>query len=125
MDQEELDALGVKPSAYRFDGQDHIKVEWRGDDRWAVIEAGMCLTRSGTWEYEPMPSRRTEAFLKRCRFSLDDALRAAAKAIESNKRQKEELAARQAAATSSASSSQRSPAALSLPTRRTSERPDG
>lgn len=86
MDQKELDALGATPSVYRFSGSDRIRVEWRGDDKWAVVEAQMCLTQSGTWEYEPMPSNRSDAFLKRCRFALDDALRAAAKVIADRQR---------------------------------------
>jgi hypothetical protein len=37
-------------------------------ERWAVRRAGDCLTRDGTWEYEPMPSSRDAAFYARCRF---------------------------------------------------------
>lgn len=39
-----------------------------GPDRYAVRKDGLCLNKRGKWEYEPMPSSRTDAFLKRCRF---------------------------------------------------------
>ncbi|MDO4254358.1 MAG: hypothetical protein Q4C81_04310 [Kocuria sp.] len=65
-----------------------LAVEWRctdedtGADRWAVVHAGACLSADGTWEHEPRPSSRDEEFLRRFRFSLDDALRLAAAAVD-------------------------------------------
>src|SRR5690606_407223 len=35
-----------------------ITVEWRGDDRWAVLHHGFCLGADGEWDYEPRPSSR-------------------------------------------------------------------
>jgi hypothetical protein len=50
-------------------------------DRYAVRRGGCCLTKRGDWIYEPMPSSRTQAFYKRCRFdTFDAALVALAKA---------------------------------------------
>lgn len=43
--------------------------------RWAIRDAGYCMAKDGRWEYEPLPSSRTDAFLKRCRYnSVKDAL---------------------------------------------------
>lgn len=48
---------------------------------WAVRWMGRCLDALGKWDYEPIPSERTKAWLKRYRFgSLDAALAAAVKA---------------------------------------------
>jgi hypothetical protein len=50
-----------------------------GADLYSVRYFGRCLNKSGNWEMEPMPSSRSDAFLKRCRFStLDEAMMAAA-----------------------------------------------
>ena len=67
---------------------DFIIVEacWQVDDSilWACRNRGMVLSKDGEWEYEPMPSSRTEAFLKRCRFkTLKAALKAGKKVAES------------------------------------------
>lgn len=44
-------------------------------DRWAIREFSHCLNKAGKWEYEPSPSERDEAFLKRCRWdSAEEAL---------------------------------------------------
>jgi hypothetical protein len=45
--------------------------------RWAVRAGGFCLNEHGAWEYEPIPSSRTDGFLRRCRFeSVEAALSA-------------------------------------------------
>jgi len=60
-------------------GIGEITVESRGDGMWAVLDGRWCLNRDGGWEHEPMPSSRTEEFLARCRFPLEEAVvRAAA-----------------------------------------------
>ena len=51
-----------------------------GPDRWKVARGSYCLSKRGDWVYEPLPSSRTDAFLKRCRFdSADEAIAAALK----------------------------------------------
>ncbi len=45
-----------------------LKVEYRGNDRWAVVDTGSCLNHAGEWEYEPMPSNRDDEFFARCRW---------------------------------------------------------
>jgi hypothetical protein len=48
-----------------------------GDDKWAVRCGSEVLTKTGQWEYEPMPSNRSEAFLRRARFNSPfDAVKA-------------------------------------------------
>lgn len=45
------------------------------DDLWAIRDKGFCLNKLGEWEYEPQPSSRSAAFIRRCRWkSADDAL---------------------------------------------------
>jgi len=39
-----------------------------GRVRWAVLRNDLVLNVKGQWEYEPLPSSRDEAFLKRCRY---------------------------------------------------------
>ena len=46
--------------------------------KWAVVDHGLVLNKSGEWEYEPIPSSRDDEFLARCRFdSFDEAWKAA------------------------------------------------
>jgi hypothetical protein len=42
-------------------------------DSWAITKNGSCLNREAEWEHEPFPSGRDEEYLKRNRFSFDDA----------------------------------------------------
>jgi hypothetical protein len=62
-----------------------VTVAGRGHDRWAVIRGGdgalrdnrnpaVCLSAAGAWEWERIPSDRTDDWLKLHRFSLADAL---------------------------------------------------
>lgn len=39
----------------------------------AVTWMGRCLAKDGTWEYEPTPSERDDAFTERCRFTTLEA----------------------------------------------------
>lgn len=57
-----------------------ITVEHRGHDRWAVMRRRQCLGTDGTWDYEPHPSERTEAWLSAHRFTCGEALDLAMKA---------------------------------------------
>jgi hypothetical protein len=83
MTNEEMAEAGIVACAYRFesDREGAIRVEWRGDDRWAIIRGSACYNALGEWEYEPMASNRTEEFIARCRYPLDEALRRALVAI--------------------------------------------
>ena len=66
---------GVTSEAAYWD----VTIEWRGDDRWAVLHFGNCLGRDGSWDYEPLPSERTDEWLEEHRYGLDEALDLASK----------------------------------------------
>lgn len=58
-----------------------IKVQWRASDRWAVLLRGTwALGIDGEWDYEPIPSERTDEWKAAHRFDLDTALRLAKEA---------------------------------------------
>ena len=61
-------------TAERFSIGRDIVVEARGGGTWAVAQGGSVLAADGLWEWEPMPSSRTDDFIARTRFSLDEAL---------------------------------------------------
>jgi hypothetical protein len=70
----------LKIMSYQLDGwQDLIDVclervkQRAGPDLWAIREKGACLNKQGEWEIEPIPSSRTKAFFKRCRFKSAEA----------------------------------------------------
>jgi hypothetical protein len=71
-------------SAAPLDGHDAyhfaVTVEWRGNDRWAVMWHGDCLGADGEWEFEPRPSSREDDWLAAHRFDLPTALRLAREA---------------------------------------------
>ena len=51
------------------ENENKITIEICKPTGFAVRNAfGFCLNKKGLFEYEPMPSNRTAAFLKRCRF---------------------------------------------------------
>lgn len=50
-----------------------ITIEWRGENRWAVLDGPMCLGSDGEWEYEPLPSNRDDAWIATHRFDLETA----------------------------------------------------
>ena len=57
-----------------------ITVAWRGRDRWAVCRMRQCLGSDGEWDYESIPSERSEEWLATHRFSYEEALSLAVKA---------------------------------------------
>ena len=66
----------LKVLVYELDGwKDLIEVrlecvkQMDGSDMWAIREKGCCLNKQGEWEIEPIPSSRTSAFYKRCRWN--------------------------------------------------------
>jgi hypothetical protein len=65
---------------------DEVFIEERtgreGVVRWAVTRNSDVLNRSGKWEWEPNPSSRTDAFLRRTRYAtVDEALAAARRVL--------------------------------------------
>jgi hypothetical protein len=56
----------------------NIKVDYAGHGRWAVrLRGSRCLAADGRWDWEPIPSERTDEWLAKYRFDLDTALRLA------------------------------------------------
>jgi len=57
------------PKATRFSVNKSINIESRGENVWAICSIfGQCLNKQMEWEYEPLPSSRTEDFIDRTRF---------------------------------------------------------
>lgn len=54
-----------------------VKVAWRGGERYAVVRRGRCLSHDGTWDYETIPSERTDDWIATHRFTYDEAYRRA------------------------------------------------
>jgi hypothetical protein len=90
------------PGADQYNYLWEIKVEHAGQmdgsTKWAVRWQGRCLSRRGEWEYEPIPSSRSDGWLARHRFDhLESALRAArvaAPEVEINGRRAKDVSAR-------------------------------
>lgn len=56
----------------------------RDDDKsWAIRASGRCMNHEGDWEFEPLPSSRTDEFFARCRWpTLEAALVFACKKLD-------------------------------------------
>ena len=57
-----------------------VTVQWKGEDRYAVLARGsrdIQLSRAGNWKMCPLPMQR-----RQYRFSFDEAVAAAEKAVE-------------------------------------------
>lgn len=69
----------VNPVAEHADPGDiyAITVDYRGDDRWAVLRHGLCLSDDGKWDRERVSSEREEEWLDTHRFDLTTAKRLA------------------------------------------------
>lgn len=57
-----------------------VQVQWRGGGRYAVIHRSMCLSADGEWDYESIPSERTDEWKVAHRFSYEEACSLAEKA---------------------------------------------
>lgn len=52
-----------------------LRVVRRGGDRWAVVNRmDYCLSSAGKWDYEPLPSSRTDEWKADHRFARSDAV---------------------------------------------------
>lgn len=73
----------VVPKLYEIPYGSHhsevIQISYRGSDNWVVIQFGEVLNRDEQWEYEPLPSNRTDEFIARTRFPLIEAISLAQK----------------------------------------------
>jgi len=60
-----------------------VRVEYRDEDSWAVLTRGRgCLSNKGKWDFEPLPSSRTDAWKAKHRFTKDEAIRLALEVVE-------------------------------------------
>lgn len=59
-------SAGVKVSRRSWEPQDEAA--------WAIVRLSMNFNHDGEWEYEPLPSSRDDAFFKRCRWTLEEAV---------------------------------------------------
>ena len=61
---------GAEVSVYDLPGGASLErvAQRHGPARWAVRASGNVMARDGTFECEPIPSKRDDAFLERCRF---------------------------------------------------------
>jgi hypothetical protein len=65
--------------ATRFDwphyANNHFRVviEHRGDNAWAVTDGANCCWNGDEWEHERSPSNRSENFISRTRFTIEEA----------------------------------------------------
>lgn len=57
-----------------------ITVAYRGRGLWAVSRHRQCLGKDGEWDWESLPSERTDEWLAEHRFDVDTALRLAKEA---------------------------------------------
>jgi hypothetical protein len=73
---------GITPIAFEIEGisqspRIELAIQRNGRRKWAIRKHGYTFTKSGQWEYEPLPSSRTTSFLRRARFNSEtEALQA-------------------------------------------------
>ncbi|GLZ62860.1 hypothetical protein [Micromonospora sp. NBRC 107095] len=61
-------------------GMFSITVADRGSGKWAVLRGKLCLGADGTWDFEPIPSDRTDEWKAAHRFDEATAIRLAREA---------------------------------------------
>lgn len=66
---------GLCPDGFHWD----LTVEWRGEDRWAVMWHGYAFNGKGRTDYERQPSSRTDAWKRAHYFPEAEALQLAHK----------------------------------------------
>jgi len=64
--------------ARRFEMPNGIIVDYRSPEEWAIVDTGACWSEENQeWIPEPIPSNRSEDFLNKTRYPLDEAIRIA------------------------------------------------
>lgn len=66
-------AMELLAKARSFQVSERTFIVWRDENKWAVVCDGQVLNNMGEFEYEPYPSSRTDKFIERTRFSLQEA----------------------------------------------------
>lgn len=59
--------------ATRYTFFNGLSIEFRDKDKWAICDGGLVLANDNEWEYEPLPSSRSDEFKARTRYTLDEA----------------------------------------------------
>jgi predicted phage gp36 major capsid-like protein len=59
-----------------------VAVAWRGGVAYAVVRHRQCLGTDGQWDYETVPSERTDEWIAAHRFTYTDAILLARKACQ-------------------------------------------
>lgn len=92
MTEQDLIATEYQPRALFYipdmSGRDikfcRMRSPFYSGEKWAVRYFGLCLNKESQWEFEPLPSSRTDAFYKDFRFdSLQEAIDAFNNAVPS------------------------------------------
>ena len=73
--------IGCLPEGHELSSHLSVTVEYRGRDKWAVVDHPYCLSVDGEWHYEIRPSERDDDWLAAHRFDLETALDLAKKAV--------------------------------------------
>ncbi len=76
------------PSTYKILFKDdylRIQIQERNHELYAIACEGMVMNKSFQWEYERQPSSRSDKFIERTRFSLNEAKSLIAKFLEQEK----------------------------------------
>lgn len=75
-------SVSVLPESSINHGSFEVTVDYRGGGRWAVKNRGFCLSATGEWDYESIPSEREDEWLADHRFHEETALRLAREAVQ-------------------------------------------
>lgn len=65
--------------------QERLYIEWRSEDKWCITNGSSVYNRLGEWEWEPSPSNRDDKFFKRCRYTLEEAVKIVEELIKQGK----------------------------------------
>lgn len=68
---------GFQVTEFKMKGYRFLRIEWRGEDTWAVSNGGSVLDKKNKWVYEPRPSSRSDKFIADTRFTLEEAFKRA------------------------------------------------
>lgn len=63
---------GINSSLYSITVEERGQLN--GQVLWSACWMGRCLNAKGRWDYEPIPSSRTDKWIAKHRFNLDTAL---------------------------------------------------
>jgi hypothetical protein len=67
------------------EGEYTINLRSPKDNGWAIMKHNFRLSRKGELDYEPMPSSRTETWIKNHTFSLEEAKKKVKELIKKEK----------------------------------------